>query len=147
MSHSEPGPATPRTVPASPKIILVDDDREMRDLLGSALEQEGFTVSQVANGLRLISTLHVDKPDLVVLDVNMSWIDGFELCKSLRSNPELQHIPVVFVTGRAADADRRKGFEVGAQAYFTKPINLNAFVAKLRELLGRPVAPASSSGG
>jgi DNA-binding response OmpR family regulator len=131
----------------APKIIIVDDDREMRELLGSALEQEGFTVSQVANGLRLISTLHVDKPDLVVLDVNMSWIDGFELCRSLRSNPELQHIPVVFVTGRAGDADRRRGLEVGAQAYFTKPINLTAFVAKLRELVARSAASNAPAGG
>jgi DNA-binding response OmpR family regulator len=64
--------------------VIVDDDRETREMLTLALELEGYDVEQAANGLRLISSLHVDRPDLILLDVMMSWIDGFELCARSR---------------------------------------------------------------
>lgn len=117
-----------------PKVIVVDDDRETREVLALALSMEGFDVSHVANGLRLISTLHVDKPDAILLDVNMSWIDGFELCKAVRKNEEFRHIPVVFVSARTSPADVQRGLDCGAEAYFTKPIDLERLVGKLTEL-------------
>src|SRR5690242_20930999 len=80
------------------KIIIVDDDRETREMLKMALELEGYEVSQAANGLRLISTLHVDRPDLILLDVMMSWIDGFELCRAVKKNDEFRDIPVIFIS-------------------------------------------------
>src|SRR3954471_13264574 len=72
------------------KITIVDDDRDTREMLTLALELEGFEVTEAANGLRLISTLHVDKPDAILLDVMMSWIDGFELCKAIKRNVRRQ---------------------------------------------------------
>jgi DNA-binding response OmpR family regulator len=91
-------------------------------------------VSQVANGLRLISTLHVDKPDVILLDVNMSWIDGFELCKAVRQNEEFATIPVVFVSARSSPADVKRGMACGAADYFTKPVEIPALIDRLREL-------------
>ncbi|MBI3182187.1 MAG: response regulator [Myxococcales bacterium] len=119
-----------------PKVIIVDDDRETREVLALALSMEGFQVSHVANGLRLISTLHVDKPDVILLDVNMSWIDGFELCRAVKSNQEFRHIPVVFITARTSHADVQRGFAVGAEGYFTKPIAVSELVDKIRQLTG-----------
>src|SRR4051794_2118584 len=122
------------------KIIIVDDDRETREMLKMALELEGYEVSQAANGLRLISTLHVDRPDVILLDVMMSWIDGFELCRAIKQNPEYRDIPVVFISGRSDPSDVREGLACGAAAYFVKPIDHSALldtVAKLAEAAAR----------
>lgn len=117
-----------------PKIIIVDDDRETREMLALTLQLEGFEVSQAANGLRLISTLHVDQPDCILLDVNMSWIDGFELCRAVRKNESFRSIPVVFISARSTASDVRRGYEAGANAYFTKPVELPTLVTRIREL-------------
>lgn len=116
------------------KVIIVDDDREMREMLALALRQEGFEVAQAANGLRLISTLHVDRPDVILMDVNMSWIDGFELCRAVRKSQEFNQIPVVFVSARAAQSDVQRGLDAGASAYFTKPVELDILIGRIRQL-------------
>ncbi len=127
---------------AKPKIIIVDDDRETRELLALALQMEDFEVSQAANGLRLISTLHVDQPDLILLDVNMSWIDGFELCRAVRKNEDFKDIPVIFISARSSSADVKRGIEAGAADYFTKPIELQTLIARIKELV--PPKPKES---
>ena len=121
-----------------PKCIIVDDDRETREMLALALQMEGFEVSQAANGLRLISTLHVDRPDVILLDVNLSWIDGFELCRAVKKNEEFKRIPVIFISARTSSTDVKKGLDAGAADYFTKPVDLRSLVARLRELLPAP---------
>src|ERR671939_1858582 len=93
--------------PSKPKIIIVDDDRDTREMLTLALELEGFEVAQAANGLRLISAMHVDRPDVILLDVMMSWIDGFELCRAIKKNPGFCEIPIVFVSARQSREDQR----------------------------------------
>ena len=120
---------------AKPKIIIVDDDRETRELLAMALQMEDFEVTQAANGLRLISTLHVDQPDLILLDVNMSWIDGFELCRAVRKNEDFKDIPVIFISARSSTADVKRGIEAGAADFFTKPIELQTLIARIKELI------------
>ena len=120
---------------AKPKIIIVDDDRETRELLAMALQMEDFEVTQAANGLRLISTLQVDQPDLILLDVNMSWIDGFELCRAVRKNEDFKDIPVIFISARSSSADVKRGIEAGAADYFTKPIELQTLIARIKELV------------
>jgi DNA-binding response OmpR family regulator len=120
-----------------PKVIIVDDDRETRDMLALALEMEGFQVSQAANGLKLIATLQIDRPDLILLDVNMSWIDGFELCRSVHRNEEFREIPVVFVSARNSPADLQRGKDAGAADYFTKPVDLNVLIRRIRDLIAR----------
>src|SRR5438876_7665376 len=119
----------------SSRLIIVDDDRETREMLQVLLELEGFEVRLAANGLRLISTLHVDKPDAILLDVMMSWIDGFELCQAIKQNAEFSAIPVVFISARTLPTDVSRGLEVGASDYFTKPLDSYRLVDRLRELL------------
>jgi len=128
-----------------PKVIIVDDDRETREMLALALRQEGFEVAQAANGLRLISTLHVDRPDVILMDVNMSWIDGFELCRAVRNSQEFNAIPVVFVSGRSATADVKRGMECGAADYFTKPVELPMLIARLRQLSSTPAGAGGAA--
>ena len=118
------------------KVIIVDDDRDTRELLRAALEMRGYQVSQAQSGLRLISYLHVDKPDVIVLDVMMSWIDGFELCRAVKRNPEFQSIPVIFISGRSDPEDVAQGLACGAAAYFCKPLDTDEVLAKIDELSG-----------
>jgi DNA-binding response OmpR family regulator len=120
---------------ARPKVIIVDDDRDTREMLTLALDLEGFDVQQAANGLRLISAMHVDRPDVILLDVMMSWIDGFELCRAIKKNPSFAEIPVIFISGRKTVDDERAGIEAGAIEYFTKPLDMDRLVARMREIL------------
>jgi DNA-binding response OmpR family regulator len=117
------------------RIIIVDDDRETREMLKLALELEGYQVSNAENGLRLISTLHVDRPDLILLDVLMSWTDGLELCKAIKKNEDFTGIPIVFVSAKKSSADVEAGMKAGAIDYFTKPIDMERLLARIRTLL------------
>ncbi len=127
-----------------PRIIIVDDDRDTREMLTMALDLEGFAVGQAANGLRLISAMHVDRPDVILLDVMMSWIDGFELCRAIKKNPTFADIPVIFISARKSAEDERTGLQAGAVAYFSKPIDMDGLVARIRELLGARADAASA---
>ena len=118
-----------------PKITIVDDDRDTRELLAAALEEEGFDVTMAANGLRLIASLQLHRPHVILLDVNMSWIDGFELCRAVKKNELFRDIPVIFISGRADPEDKRHGLEVGAADYFVKPLDMDKLVKRIRELV------------
>src|SRR5205823_11115264 len=114
---------------------------DAREVLHLALDREGYQVREAANGLRLLSTLHVDRPDLILLDVMMSWIDGFELCGAIKRNPVLATIPVLFITARTSREDERKGYACGAGGYLRKPIDLEKLVKEVARLIG----PASDA--
>ena len=118
-----------------PKVIIVDDDRDTREMLTLALELESFDVGQAANGLRLISAMHVDRPDVILLDVMMSWIDGFELCRAIKKNPTFHDIPVIFISARKSADDERAGREAGAIDYFPKPLDMERLVGRIRDIL------------
>ena len=127
--------------PRKPKVIIVDDDRDTREMLTLALELEGFEVGGAANGLRLISAMHVDRPDVILLDVMMSWIDGFELCRAIKKNETFADIPVIFISARKSAEDEKTGLAAGAVAYFSKPIDMDGLVGRIREILAtRPGA-------
>jgi len=130
--------------PRKPKVVIVDDDRDTREMLTLALELEGFDVGGAANGLRLISAMHVDRPDVILLDVMMSWIDGFELCRAIKKNETFADIPVIFISARKSAEDERAGRAAGAMDYFTKPLDVDRLVARIREILGSRAAPAST---
>ena len=127
-----------------PKVTIVDDDRDTREMLTLALDLEGYDVAQAANGIRLISSLHVDRPDVILLDVMMSWIDGFELCRSIKKNEEFKDIPVIFISARKTPEDVQKGIAAGAADYFTKPVDIEKLISRINQLVKRP-APESTS--
>lgn len=128
------------------KIIIVDDDRETREMLTLAMELEGFEVREAANGLRLISTLEVDRPDAIVLDVMMSWINGFELCRAIKQNVDFRDIPVIFVSARKNADDVAEGLASGAADYFTKPLDVERLANRLEELIGEARAASDEAG-
>ncbi len=128
-----------------PKVVIVDDDRDTREMLTLALDLEGYDVAPAANGLRLISSLHVDRPDVILLDVVMSWIDGYELCRSVKTTQEFRDLPVICSSPRKTPDDLPKGVEAGASDYFAKPVDMDRLLARIGELVrrGRPTSPPS----
>ena len=122
----------------SRRVAVVDDDRDIRDALRGALTDEGYDVTVVPNGLRLLSALQVDKPDLIVLDVMMSWIDGFELCRAIKRNQDYSRIPVIFISAKTSTADIQHGLECGAVDYVTKPFDLSTLLGKIESIIGPP---------
>ena len=116
------------------KVAVVDDDREIREALKDALEHGGFDVHMVPNGLKLMSVLAVERPDIILLDVMMSWIDGVDLCHALKQNAAYAEIPVVFMSAKTAPEDVERGMSAGAADYFKKPFDLEHLMSRLNEL-------------
>lgn len=116
-------------------VAVVEDEREMREWLADTLRAAGYQVALAANGLRLLAALQIDRPDLIVLDVNLSWIDGFELCRALKKNPAYADIPVVFLSGRSSHGDVAEGLACGAVDYLRKPVDGRTLLARVGELV------------
>jgi len=85
----------------------------------------------------------VDRPDVILLDVMMSWIDGFELCRAIKKNPTFGDIPVIFISARKSAEDERAGMAAGAVDYFTKPIDMDRLIARIRDILAERGAGAA----
>ncbi len=123
---------------AAPKILLVEDNPDVRDFLKATLESDGFQVFTAANGIKLISNIRIEKPDLILLDIELPWVDGFELCKAVKAHPDYRRIPIIFVSVRTREEDIRAGMACGADDYITKPIDIDHFFRTIRKHL--PVA-------
>lgn len=113
-------------------ILIVDDIPRNVQVLGSILSENGYGVSVAANGLSALEAVQAQMPDLILLDVQMPDMDGFEACKRLKENPATAHIPVIFLTARTEIDDVVKGFEVGAVDYITKPFISLELLARVR---------------
>ena len=105
------------------KILAVDDERHIVRLIQVNLERAGYQVITAFDGPEALKKVESDKPDLVVLDVMMPKMDGFEVLKRLQANPETRDIPVIMLTAKAQDADVFRGWSSGVSAYLTKPFN------------------------
>jgi CheY-like chemotaxis protein len=120
--------------------MAVDDDHVIRGLLEVNLEMEGHDVVTAVDGQDALDKIREQAPDLVILDVMMPNVNGWQVAEALQSDAATRHIPIVFLSARAMDNDVRKGTEVGAAAYVTKPfdpIDLMALVQRLLEERGR----------
>ena len=109
--------------PGGERVLLVDDEPAMRAVCRLNLELEGFDVLEAAEGREALALALRERPDLVLLDVMMPSMDGFDVARRLQSNPATSRIPVVFMTALAATDDRRRGFEAGGVGYVVKPFD------------------------
>ena len=126
---------TVMTDQAGARILVVDDEQMLLDMVSDALTFAGYSVTAVADGLTALNTVRHEPPDLVILDVNMPEPDGFQVAKSLRStHPDL---PVLFLTARSDIEDLRTGFESGGDDYLTKPFRLEELRLRVGALLRR----------
>jgi signal transduction histidine kinase len=115
-----------------PLILLVDDIVENLKVLGNIFKNEGFQIAIASNGEAAISIARSKLPDLILLDVQMPGMDGFEVCKTLKNEVQTKDIPILFLTAKTESEDIIKGFELGAVDYITKPFNNNELLARVR---------------
>ena len=113
------------------KIALVEDDADLYSLIKYNLEKEGFGVVGSQTGRGVLELCRRERPDLLLLDVMLPDSDGLEICKAIRVNPELAHIPVIFLTARASETDRIVGLELGANDYIVKPFFVRELIARI----------------
>ena len=105
------------------KILVVDDERHIVRLVEVNLTRAGYTVISAYDGIEALEKVKADKPDMIVLDVMMPRMDGFEALKHLQADPETRDIPVIMLTAKAQDADIFRGWSSGVSSYLTKPFN------------------------
>ena len=120
--------------PMTYRILLADDERDLRDMLHAYLSNEGFEVKAVSNGQAALEAALGGQPDLVILDIGMPGLDGFEVLRRLRSQSQ---VPVIFLTAKTEEVDRVVGLTVGADDYVTKPFSPRELTARIRAVLRR----------
>ena len=120
---------------AAARLLLVDDEDNLRSMLDAALRHSGFDVHPVANGRDAIDAVPTVQPDLIVLDVMLPDLDGFDVCKRLRSSGD--RTPVLFLTARDATEDKVRGLTLGGDDYLVKPFSLEELVARITAVLRR----------
>jgi DNA-binding response OmpR family regulator len=119
------------------KILVVDDDLDTLKLVGMMLQRQGYNIVAAINGAQALSKVPAEKPDLILLDVMMPDIDGFEVCKRIRSDPSYAGIPILMFTAKTQVDDKVQGFESGADDYLPKPTHPAELLAHVKALLGR----------
>lgn len=116
------------------KILLVDDEKDIVEFLSYSLEQEGFDVICGFDGIDALKKLS-EKPDLIVLDIMMPKLDGFETCKKIRGTKGFENTPIIFLTAKAGEVNEIKGLEIGANDYIQKPISPKKLIARVKSNL------------
>ncbi|PDW03010.1 response regulator transcription factor [Candidatus Viridilinea mediisalina] len=126
-----------------PSVLVVDDEDDLTWAVGHALRGDGLTVHLAYDGASALAIARRHTPDICVLDVNMPWMDGFQLCHALRAEPGMSRVPVLFITGRNTVEDRVRGLDEGGDDYLSKPFDLRELRARVRALLRRSQATPS----
>jgi len=127
--------------PASPKsghrVLVVEDEQDVAELIRYNLAKEGYDVALVGNGADALKRARESKPEVILLDIMVPQLNGWEVCRRLKQDPETRGIPVIMVTGRVEEGDKVLGFEMGADDYVTKPFSPRELVARIRAVVRR----------
>jgi two-component system, OmpR family, alkaline phosphatase synthesis response regulator PhoP len=133
--------STPSLLSASPKragsILVVEDEQDVAELLRYHLSKEGYEVVLVGNGADALKRTRETRPELILLDIMVPQLNGWEVCRRLKQDPGTRGIPVIMVTGRVEEGDKILGFEMGADDYVTKPFSPRELVARVRAVVRR----------
>lgn len=119
----------------SKTILVVDDELVMRNAIKRIFEKEKYRVLVAKDAMELSKIIEDTKLDLILLDINLPWVDGYELCSLLKSHPALKHLPVAFVSGNKTEEDIKRGFEAGCDEYITKPFEVDELQNTVNQLL------------
>jgi pilus assembly protein CpaE len=119
------------------KILVVDDDRDSLKLIGLMLQRHGYQITVAQTGAQALSKAEAEAPDLIILDVMMPDIDGYEVCRRLRANPQMAHLPIIMFTAKTQVTDKVAGFQAGADDYLTKPIHPAELTTRVEAMLRR----------
>ena len=123
------------------KILLVEDNEMNRDMLARRLEKKGYQVVVAVDGKAGLAMGQVETPDLILMDMSLPIIDGWEATRQLKSLPQTRAIPIIALTAHAMSADRTKAIEAGCDDYDTKPVDLTRLLGKIESLLDRGTSP------
>jgi len=119
------------------KILIVDDEEDIAELVAYNLAREGFATVKAHDGDTALRKVRLEKPDLVILDLMLPGMSGLDICKALRANPQTAALPVIMLTAKSDEFDKVLGLEIGADDYITKPFSVKELVARVRSLLRR----------
>ena len=119
------------------KILIVEDEANIRQLLRYNLEKEGFQVMEAIDGIQGLRTAQREKPDLVLLDLMLPGMDGLEVCRTLKGTPATSALPIIMLTAKAEEVDKIIGLELGADDYMTKPFSPRELIARIKAVLRR----------
>lgn len=119
------------------KILITEDSPTVLNIMKEILESEGYNVVMAVDGQEALEKARKETPDLIVLDLMLPKIDGYRVCRMLKFDEKYKNIPIIMFTSRAQDSDKKLGQEVGADAYITKPMEPDAFLAQVKKLLGQ----------
>ncbi len=128
------------------RILVVDDEPFILRSLSYVLRREGFEVSEARDGEEALQKIDAVRPDLVFLDVMMPRLNGYEVLKAIRSNPDLKNCRVFMLTAKGQDADRERGIAMGVDEYLTKPFSPHKIVERARSILKSTDSPSTSPG-
>lgn len=127
------------------KILVVDDEVYIVHILDFSLGMEGYEVVTALDGEQALGKVKTEEPDLIVLDIMMPKLDGYETCRMLKSDPETKHIPVILLSAKGRNVDQKMGFQVGADDYITKPFSPKKLVERINLILGQPTVQQAAS--
>jgi len=116
-------------------LLVIEDDETMRNALKRIFEGEGYIVKTAADGTQLAVVLDDTPIDLIIMDIGLPWINGFELAKLLKEHDDLKAIPLIFVSGKTSDLDVKRGYDVGADEYIKKPFDVDKIKQTVATLL------------
>lgn len=119
------------------KVLIIDDDPSINELVCMALTNEGYVTYDALSGIRGYRVAKREQPDIIILDIMMPEMDGFEVFRKLKLDPETKRIPVMFLSALTTDDAIQKGLCMGASGYITKPFNLEDLIKKVKEILGQ----------
>jgi DNA-binding response OmpR family regulator len=119
------------------KILIVEDEADILRLVTLYLEKEGFRIRTAGTGVEALKLVKEERPDLMILDLMLPELDGLEVCKKIRANPDTAMMPILMLTAKAEESDTVIGLELGADDYVTKPFSPKALVARVKALLRR----------
>ena len=122
---------------AKGKILVVDDEIYIVHILDFSLGMEGYEVVTALDGEQALEKARTEHPDLIVLDIMMPKLDGYETCKALKSDETTKNIPVILLSAKGRNVDQKVGFEVGADDYITKPFSPRKLVERINAILGQ----------
>lgn len=127
----------------SKRLLVIEDEQNLVNNLTSKLRAEGYTVSSAFDGEEGWTKVQDEKPDLVILDIMLPGLDGLSLCRMIRNDISIRHIPIIMLTARGTEVDKIVGLESGADDYIVKPFGLGEFLARVRAVLRRPVGDSA----
>mgnify|MGYP000011648062 CR=1 FL=1 len=117
-------------------ILLIEDNEMNRDMLSRRLERKGFKVIVAVDGQQGIDAARQDQPDLIIMDMSLPVLDGWEATRQLKADPNTQHIPIIGLSAHAMAGDREKAMDAGCDDYDTKPVELPRLLVKVSQMLG-----------